>query len=608
MFRKRILAFIGIAPKKKDRDSEGPIKVTELPVEKKREEPKPFRAPVMQNPVERPKETNASVASSVNSTENSNTALEDMRRNVTNAPSENAVEAACLDDQKAISEELSSNNTDSDVQNAPVSPDQVEEEKKQPPKDAAVSVESADMLPNKPGEKADPAEETSPGSDTNAQNMPVSPDQDEEEKKLPPEDAATSVESADTLPNDPREKANPAEEPPPGTDSDAQATLDRLEREAKQVSDAAPISPKPENIDRSEPNAKLDTAEGTPTETEADNQSAASIEAAAENPNPSLENDYWGKAGDIAYFGLSRRGASHERSGTVCQDKCYMQAIEGDPSMVVAAIADGVGSRVRSDEGAAIAVQTSVNHIVNVLRNEEPTPNEESMEVILRESMQKALDAVRALAASAEQEPAHYSSTLTVAVYNGYDLYLAHIGDDGVVSFLNNGVYHLATTRHKGEESNSVYPLQSTEKWEFLKEKDVAGFVMATDGVLDTLAKMSVENNRVFYSLIEPVFLRKAETVEQIKKLQSEYDAYFASPMYRSIVRDDITFVAVVNGDTTSRKMFAFDFEKWLNQNRQRSINVFKKLYPDQPLTDEIVDSWYEKDIDLIEDLPDRWD
>ena len=312
--------------------------------------------------------------------------------------------------------------------------------------------------------------------------------------------------------------------------------------------------------------------------------------------NTALEFD--GKSGRISYLGFSMQGYSHCESNIKCQDKCAIRVMGLSKQYVVAAIADGLGSCAFSDEGAAVAVSSALDEINKFFAKEE-NPTDDDIIFTLKQSMRIANENVRRYADQKEEELDDYYSTLTIVIYDGKDAFITHAGDDGVVVLANSGFYGLVTTRHKGDTVNSVIPLQGETNWEFMIVRDIVGVVMATDGVLDAFVKREREENRILFPFVKMITKECDE-----KNILEKYKLLFKTERIQKLFTDDITFIAMLNNETMKKTEFqAFDEKKWFRKNKERSEAIFKALYPDQKLTDDIADAWLDRDMELLRSL-----
>lgn len=287
---------------------------------------------------------------------------------------------------------------------------------------------------------------------------------------------------------------------------------------------------------------------------------------------------------DISAFCFSQQGESHIKKESPCQDRCGIKVING--SIVIVAIADGVGSCALSDYGADIAVNSSLDYLEDYFTEAMQTDgfefnNPSCMGKVLREMMQFALSSVENKATEMEQLVYLFQSTLTVGIYDGKTLYFAHAGDDGIVALNMEGTYAMVTTRHKGDEASSVYPLQSQNTWQFGKVDNTVAFVMATDGVLDAFVRPSVEGNRVYYPFVEPVFYSAQNNINEVKVVCDDWYEYMASEKYRNSVTDDLTFAGVVNqSQIQNAKKPVFDINEWAKKSAEYEKRRKEALYP----------------------------
>lgn len=159
-------------------------------------------------------------------------------------------------------------------------------------------------------------------------------------------------------------------------------------------------------------------------------------------PAPELEKPFFGIKGDVTYWGFSQRGNSHIKKNVPCQDRCRVDFSEGRYSLLIAAIADGVGSCALSHYGADIATKAAVSYLkTKISQYTDDTMEDKWIGDSLREAMQYALDSVAKAAEEMKQLEYSFQSTLTIAIYDeaGLNLYVGHAGDDGLVALNNEG-------------------------------------------------------------------------------------------------------------------------------------------------------------------------
>ncbi|MGN0762346.1 MAG: protein phosphatase 2C domain-containing protein [Aristaeellaceae bacterium] len=300
----------------------------------------------------------------------------------------------------------------------------------------------------------------------------------------------------------------------------------------------------------------------------------------------------------VAAFGITLQGASHRKSTppAPCQDAhalCWME----DEGIFLAAIADGVGSCKLSHWGAYTAVNAALTSVREALSDlaggkrlrldAESGEFRKQMKEIMVSAFRAAQDAVERLADDAEPPQMVFAlqSTLTLAIYDGKCLYHGHAGDDGIVAQLPDGTVEMATRWMKGEEASSVYPLQSGEKaWSFGLVPEVAGFVMATDGVLDAFVQSHPDYyginyyNGICYAFMEDAMQQLARPDgDAAGAAMEQYLTFMQSEEYTQRVTDDLTLVAAVSPALMAKsKQPEFNLEIW-NTIAQESMNAKRR-------------------------------
>jgi len=343
-------------------------------------------------------------------------------------------------------------------------------------------------------------------------------------------------------------------------------------------------APKEATIENTTENAKAEEVQAKNTDEHSEDNTVSEFQE--EEPvlqALKLPDPVWEYRNGIGVFAFSQRGQSHIERDNPCQDRCGFKFVE-DKNILIAAIADGVGSCALSDYGSECAVNASIECIYEALKKESADfkLSNAYMGSLLRTTMNYAYDAVEKRADEIDQMLYSLQSTLTVAVYDGKDLYFAHAGDDGIVVLNDKGIYAMSSTRHKGEEASSVYPLQSKNTWQFGKTENVVAFVMATDGVLDSFVMKESEKNRVYYPFVKQIFdASNINSSDDIKVICDDFYGYMNSEQYRKVVRDDLTLVGVIN--TFERKKSIspeFNKENWERESKEYYERRKKALYP----------------------------
>ena len=160
--------------------------------------------------------------------------------------------------------------------------------------------------------------------------------------------------------------------------------------------------------------------------------------------------------------------------------------VAADKLEFVMAVADGVGSEPRADEGSRIAATAAVEH---VRRFWGFRVDDQSMENMMRAAYHAASAAIFAQARANRKPMREYSTTLHMVIFSDGILYIMHAGDGGIAILTEDGKMMRLTAPMKGPDGESVVPLQGGQKaWRFSVCRERAQSVlMATDGFWDKL-------------------------------------------------------------------------------------------------------------------------
>ena len=293
----------------------------------------------------------------------------------------------------------------------------------------------------------------------------------------------------------------------------------------------------------------------------------------------------------LTHFSITQQGKRHIEKNVPCQDYSASKRIELSRfgcQIVIAAVADGVGSCEFSQFGSATAVQSFLNCVEYNLKERISELSDENIRKLINYSFNYALSQVEKEAEDRELPFLEFDSTLTGIVYDGSTLWYGHIGDDGVVVLYSDGSYEMITKRHKGEEAHSLFPLREVDLWQFGKSsKEVASCVLMTDGVLDYCVDVESMGSRVYFPFLEPALTEIAFTDEDAEKQRLDWDEYLAgeggyAENFRDKVTDDISFVVVQNPNLLQViPPIQFDFDKWDEDTAKRRKELDDALYAD---------------------------
>ena len=161
-------------------------------------------------------------------------------------------------------------------------------------------------------------------------------------------------------------------------------------------------------------------------------------------------------------YGASVRGTSHRRSGLPCQDAHGWRELPAGG--LLCAVADGLGSAPRADEGAQRAVAAALDALAAAL-TAAPAAPAASDEAAIAGSLRAAFAAARAaLERDADPNPLRdYATTLLLAAVTPGWTAVGQIGDGAVVGHWPDGRLETLSLPQRGEYANETTPLTSPD-------------------------------------------------------------------------------------------------------------------------------------------------
>jgi len=261
------------------------------------------------------------------------------------------------------------------------------------------------------------------------------------------------------------------------------------------------------------------------------------------------------------FYKMSIQGLSHKSKDIPCQD--FSDAIYLNNGWVVAAVADGVGSKPFAKEGSEIAVKIAISFIQDNIYNE--IWNNEMNKSLLMVAFAKALNEINNIAKMNNRDINDYGTTLDIAIYDGLRVAFGHSGDGGIIALSNYGEYSLLTKPQKGDAFNVVIPLQAgPDYWTFgFSNNTVCSLLLLTDGLYDVICPPFLDNKE--YSET-PIYIKEARRYMDINELEikSIEDMIILEQMIKSElsnnagkikkITDDITVVGIINLDIIPEK------------------------------------------------------
>lgn len=267
-------------------------------------------------------------------------------------------------------------------------------------------------------------------------------------------------------------------------------------------------------------------------------------------------------------------GPYHIKNGIPCQDAyCIRETPDG---VIVAAVADGLGSETHSDKGAKIASSFAVTFCKQNYKSE---MTEHEVISLLRRAYTKAYALVEKTAINEGNDVDQYDCTLCTVIYDGKTLYYGQSGDSGLIVGSNDGGYYKITEQQR-DEDNNVYPLCfGPEYWDFGKVNvNVVSVMLMTDGVWDQACPPILKNEQqqINIGFVDMFLNHFGLTDTEVRNLEREATRYMRNFSQKRL-DDDKTIVVIINSDAkpSRREESYYAAPDWdeLAQERDKRMN-----------------------------------
>lgn len=276
----------------------------------------------------------------------------------------------------------------------------------------------------------------------------------------------------------------------------------------------------------------------------------------------------------FSYYKVNLPGPYHEKNDIPCQDAyCIREAPNG---VIIAAVADGLGSETHSDKGAKVASSYAVTYCK---QNYKPNMTENEVISMLRSAYAKAYALVEKTALKEGNDVDQYDCTLCTVIYDGETLYYGQSGDSGLIVGSKDGGYYKITEQQR-DEDNNVYPLCfGPEYWEFGKVKgNVVSVMLMTDGVWEQACPPILKNEQqpINIGFVEMFLNHFGLDDSEVRNLEREANRYMRNFSQKRL-DDDKTIVVIINSEVKPlrRKESYYAAPNWdeLAQERYKRMN-----------------------------------
>jgi len=241
--------------------------------------------------------------------------------------------------------------------------------------------------------------------------------------------------------------------------------------------------------------------------------------------------------------GASVQGTSHIKIPLPCQDAHAYKAI--NDSILVAAVADGLGSAMYAQAGSQLAAACAVSFVEQALAAS--IPGDEATWVDLARSC--FLSACARLEEEAQNNQAtlrDYSTTLLLAILTPDWLVAGHIGDGAAVASLEDGSLVVVSLPQNEEYVNVTFPLTMPDMINVAEFKASPIKVKALALMSDGMQHVSIHtaDNTPHAPFFEPLF-RQLPGVKDMHKASQNLAEFMASDSISSHTDDDKTLVLI---------------------------------------------------------------
>jgi hypothetical protein len=241
--------------------------------------------------------------------------------------------------------------------------------------------------------------------------------------------------------------------------------------------------------------------------------------------------------------GASVQGTSHIKIPLPCQDAHAYKAIHD--SILVAAVADGLGSAMYAQAGAQLAAARAVTFVEQALTAAVPS-DEAAWIQLARDCFLSACARLEEEALKNQAVLRDYSTTLILAILTSDWLITGHIGDGATVASLEDGSLVLVSQAQNEEYVNVTFPLTMPDMIHIAEFKACPMRVKALALMSDGMQQVSIHtaDNTPHPPFFEPLF-RQLPGVKDMHKASQNLAEFMASDQICAHTDDDKTLLLI---------------------------------------------------------------
>lgn len=242
-------------------------------------------------------------------------------------------------------------------------------------------------------------------------------------------------------------------------------------------------------------------------------------------------------------FGSSVIGPLHVKYILPCQDYCGYETLNG---IGIIAVADGLGSVLKSHIGSETVVKASIKKAKEIISTNEN--DKIDLSELSKESFIFARKEIESKANEINCELGDIATTLIVVIISKDKVAVSHIGDGAVVAETDEGL-KIISEPGESEYSNIVVPITSDEWQKKMRTtptlsniKFVAAF---TDGCERAALKKTKDGIEPFEGFLTPIFLYASDASNYKQAVQDIKNLLFSDRLCDNS-EDDKTLVIAV--------------------------------------------------------------